>query len=371
MRILRPIVVIRVGLLDGSRIGHFSANPELYLCERDAGMHKGRTLDVFYHLPLVCNRQLKKMWDRTLHVSIAARLAANVNRRLAGHEAHVIPMPSDLDRHGLLGRMPTHLVFTPEEEETGRASLRALGVPEGAPFVCFNSRDSAYLSQTLPDVDFRYHDYRNTSIHNFIPAAEALVRRGYYLIRMGAIAKEALKPGDPRVIDYATNGRRSDFMDIFLCAKCDFFIGGAGGLNGIPRIFRRPIAFTNVVPLGGDHMLGACGPGNLFIPKKLRMRASGRFMSFRGILESGASAYWDAHQYESLGIDVLENTPEEITTLVAEMDERLRGTWRTTEEDEHLQGRFWSLFADLRYLCDRQLLRVGAQFLRQNRELLD
>ena len=370
MRVLRPIILIRVGPLISEQIGHFGANTELYLCERDAGLQDRRSVDIFYHTAPVCNRQLKKMWDRMLHVTALARPLAFVNRWLPGYAAHVIPMPSDKDPHGLLGRLEAHLSFTPEEEKLGQAGLRNLGIPEGAPFVCFHSRDAAYLNETFPDLKLCYHDYRDSSIHNCIPAVEELVRRGYFAIRMGAIVKEALKITDQRIIDYAANGSRTDFMDIFLAARCRFFLGAAGGLNSIPRIFRRPIAFTNVVPLGKDHLLGNRSPNSLFIPKKLWLRGSARFMTFREILESGAGEFFRTEQYEELGVEVVENAPEEIARVVIEMEERLQRTWRTTEEDEELQRRFWSLF-DLSDLCDRQLLRIGAYFLRQNRELLD
>ena len=38
-----------------------------------------------------------------------------------------------------------------------------------------------------------------------------------------------------------------------------------------------------------------------------------------------------------LNLELIENTPEEIKAVTIEMDERLNGTWKTTEEDEELQ----------------------------------
>ena len=71
-----------------------------------------------------------------------------------------------------------------------------------------------------------------------------------------------------------------------------------------------------------------------------------------------------------VGIEVIENTPEEILAVAVEMDERLKGIWRTTEEDEELQRRFWSLSkpSELNRVF---VARIGAEFLRQNRELLE
>ena len=69
IRALRPLVTIRFGSLRSERIGHFAGNTEIYLSERDLGMHGSKTHDVFYILPPVCNEQLKRMWERTLNIS--------------------------------------------------------------------------------------------------------------------------------------------------------------------------------------------------------------------------------------------------------------------------------------------------------------
>ena len=50
-------------------------------------------------------------------------------------------------------------------------------------------------------------------------------------------------------IDYANSEIRSDFMDIYLGAKCFFCISTGVGLDAVPVMFRRPIAFV-VVPIG-------------------------------------------------------------------------------------------------------------------------
>ena len=162
-------------------------------------------------------------------------------------------------------------------------------------------------------------------------------------------------------------------MDIFLCAKCRFFLGGNGGLNAVPRIFRRPVVSDNFIPLGVNNTL-TLYPGSLLIPKKLWCREERRFMTFREFLESWEES-WSVNfpgskGFEQIGVDVIENTPEEIIAVAMEMDERLKGTWQTTEEDEELQQRFWSLL-EVREPNEEFRPRMGAEFLRQNRELLD
>ena len=49
IRLIKPWFLVRFGALTSSRIGHFAANTELFLCERDAGINvpKQRYADLF------------------------------------------------------------------------------------------------------------------------------------------------------------------------------------------------------------------------------------------------------------------------------------------------------------------------------------
>lgn len=366
IRILRPFVVVRFGFLPSSRIGHFAANVERYLCERDAGIHNPRNFDIFYYNAQISNYQLKKMWDRTLRICSFAKWLDKANWLLPGAQNHVVPLSLARDIYGFIGSMPVHLVLTPEEEHFGRKELEKLGITNGSPFVCFHARESTYLNKIHPDDDWSYHDYRDSSIHDYIPAAKELVGRGYFAIRMGAAVKERLPTTNPKIIDYAINGR-SDFLDIFLSAKCRFFICSTVGLAAVPMIFRRPIIWVNVIPL---EYVPAWSHNDLFIPKKLWLEKEKRFLTFREILDSEIGRFRWSQQYKKRRIEAIDNTPEEITALAIEMDQRLKDEWQTTEEGEELQRRFWSLFRPSE-LNQVFLSRIGTEFLHRNRDLLE
>ena len=72
--------------------------------------------------------------------------------------------------------------------------------------------------------------------------------------------------------------------------------------------------------------------------------------------------------FADLGLELLENTPEEIKAVTIEMDDRLNASWQTTEEDEELQQRFWALFGPDKLKSPD--LRIGADFLRHYKELI-
>ena len=366
MRALRPIRVVRIGGMNSSRIGPFASRPEMYLCQRDAGVHDGRTFDIFFHASLISNQQLRRMWDRTLRVWQFAKAVNRVSNGLPGASAHIIPPPPARDTEGYLAKYPPHLSFTPEEEARGQAELRKMDVPPGAQFVSFHARDSAYLKAMHPRGDWSHHDYRDCEIENYLAASEEMVGRGYFALRMGAVVGEPLNGGSPGVIDYATN-HRTDFMDIYLSAKCRFFLTSGAGIESVSRIFRRPTAYADAIPI---EQVATWGPDDLFIPKRLWMRAEKRFMTFREILDSGAGRFMKSEQYDQHGLEVVGNSADEIEALAIEMDDRLNGTWRASDGDEELQQRFWSLYQPSE-LIGVFLSRIGADFLQRNRELLD
>lgn len=367
-RILRPLVWFRFGYLPSARIGHYGPNVEVYLCERDAGMLDPRIRDLFYDGYQVSNHQLQKMWSRVLPVHPIVRWLDHVNQGIFGGAKHHFQFRPDpwRDVHGLLERTAPHLVFTPDEDARGREALPSIGVPADAPFVCFHARDQAYLETVLPGNDWDVHACRNCSVHTLVPAAEALTQRGYTALRLGAIVKEPLRTGNPRIIDYASK-YRTDFLDVYLGAKCAFFFGSDAGIHGIPNVFRRPVAFVNYTGLEYLHTWASY---DLFIPKKIWMREQRRFMTFPEILRSPVRKFIHSNHYRDAGLEVVDNTPEEITAVVLEMDDRLKGAWRTTEEDEELQRRFWQLYREgsVNQVYDAH---IGAEFLRQNRDLLD
>jgi len=229
-------------------------------------------------------------------------------------------------------------------------------------------RDTGHEWSARLKQDESIHGYRNTSISNYVPVAEELVQRGYFAIRTGSVVKKALYTTNDRIVDYATIGR-TNFPDIYLGANCRFFLSGCTGLFAIPMIFRRPIAYVNYVPL---FYAPSRGLNDLMILKKLWLRREQRFLTFREALASDVGEFLRGEQYIKAGIDVVENTPQEITALAVEMDKRLDGTWRTSEEDEERQVRFWSLFEPSEYNENKNFLpRIGAEFLLQNQELLD
>ena len=378
IRLISPWLLVRFEGLISSRIGHFAANTELYLCERAAKINvpNKRYVDIIYmnHLP-ICNKQLAIMWRRVLHFwpTWLALPIDKINRLIPGGLAHRVGrnIMNDQDVNNLFERFFPHLKFTDEETLLGENSLRAMGIPKGAPYVCLTVRDSAYLS----GANWAYHNYRDTDIQNYVLGVEALAERGYYVIRMGAKVHSAINTSHSMVIDYATNGMRTDFMDIYLGANCTFAISTATGWDAIPYIFRKPIAYVNLVPLG-YHL--TYRKVFLAITKHYYCGDKGRNLTISEIFDYDLAYAGESCEYDSKNITLVENTPVEIKDLLIEMAERVAGRWSESELDQCIQNKFWDLFPQgqknsfggMSPNSQMRSNRIGTKFLRDNAELL-
>jgi putative glycosyltransferase (TIGR04372 family) len=156
-------------------------------------------------------------------------------------------------------------------------------------------------------------------------------------------------------------------MDLFLSAKCEFFLSSGSGAFCPSLVFRRPQIIVNASPiltvLDYDSNL-------IFIPKKYWSSNKGREMTCREIYESNSHTFHHTQQFIDVGISLIENTPQEILDLVIEGEERYRGIWLSKPEDIELQNKFWAI-------CPNNLKtglirsKIGANFLQKNTFMLN
>ena len=333
------------------------------------------------------------MWKRVLPWIIGDRLWTTVrrlNKLIPGYRIHETP---DVDiyptkkfwndnqidpiskKHyknnmllaAVLKNRLTNISFTSKEKKKGEEVLQSLGIPSGKKYICFWARDSAYLDTVQSSTDWSYHDYRDSSIHNYVPAAEEMANCEYYALRMGAVVNEKIHSSNPLVIDYASSGQRTDFSDIYLGSHCHFFLCSDGGISAIPELFRKPVVYANWTRINGLITASTIVSG-LVIFKKYYLKKENRFLTFSETLDIVLGKRNTNEIVSGLNLQLIENTQEEISAVTIEMDERLNGTWETTEEDEKLQQRFWDLIGPDKLKSPD--LRIGAEYLRDNQKLL-
>jgi len=389
IRLISPWIIIRIHAASCGNFGNFVYGLALYYCKKKLNINqqaKKHHIDLFYISykdRKIYNRQLAKMWKRKLIFLPYYLLAPinTINRFIPGWERHSIKMFASPDTRDIDNFFEKYqpLDFTAEEENYGRKMLNKFGLNENDKFVCLAVRDGGYQLKKISSRyrDWSYHDYRHTDIDKFILAAEELTKRGYYVFRMGVVVEKPFKSKNPKIIDYANSDLRSDFMDIYLGAKCSFCISTIYGFDAVPNVFNRPTIMLGL-PLGDLHTYSE---KFLLMTKHHVSKKEKRELSLSEIFSLNLAFAYDTKIFDEKGIKLVDNTPNEIKDLVIEMIEYLESNKKLKPEDEALQQTFKKLYAYnlklFNYQMDKKKMhgqirsRFSTKFLKQNRDWLN
>jgi putative glycosyltransferase (TIGR04372 family) len=374
--LIRPLIDIRFVRIIDDRLGHLIVITEVFFRRLQLGKlpKKGITyIGIASKKP--CNEQLLKMIGRSIPVIQAPSSIYKIfgalcfDKNLLSYLKIFNDLPARSNEYEEFSSGKPTLSFNAEEERKGTALLKSMGIRKKEWFICFHARDSSYLKKTLKDIDTSYHYYRDSDIINYIKAAEYIVEQGGCAVRMGSVIEKNLPSSiDKRIIDYASR-HRTDFGDIYLPAKCKFFLGNGCGMGQVSQMFNVPVVWVNLIPLE----FPPYSHTDMFIPKKIWSIKKKRLLTFSEILECGIGNFvpnpGTPDKHKDLGLKPIENTPEEILDLVEEINQRIDGTWKPHPGDEELQRRYRSLFGK-DCICHGFPSRIGAKFLRENKILL-
>ena len=286
------------------------------------------------------------------------------NQYLSKQKIDIFDNISNEEEEKLISYKIKNLAFNEGEKRGGRLFLEKKKTSDYK-YICFNARDSSFLEAYNPKIDWSYHNHRNCDINNYKLAIDNLANKGFVCFRTGSKTNKELDFKNNKIIDYANSTERSDFLDIYLGAKCYMSVYSEGGLTVIPETYNRPIVYTNWPGLN----ISTFNKNSLIIFKKFYSKKKKRFLTFREINEleySGNSSYYLLRDEE---INLVENTAEEINDAVIENYLRLEKKWNETNQEIKLQEKFWSIF-NHRFIKSKNL-KIGFSFLKNNYNLLD
>ena len=373
--------LIRFISIDSARLGHFLANTEIFLCEKDAGINvpHEKYFDIFFFND-ISNQQIAKMWRRKLFVVPRFivipiynlnKIFSNFFPSLRKHIAN--SSQSDRDIFNLFDKSKTHLSFNEKEINIGEKFLRKFGLEKNSKFICLIVRDAAYLNERYPEKNWSYHNHRNYEIQNFLMAAEALTKRGYFVFRMGSKVEKKFLSNNKMIIDYANHPDRSDFLDVYLGANCSFCISTSCGFDAIPYVFRKPIAYITV-PI--QHFFTS-SRNFLIISKHHFSQDLNKKLNFSEMLKYGVGTCKNSNDYNNKNITLIENSSEEIKDFSLEMLDRFEKKWVDNNHNLKMQETFWKKYnekllpiSEASRLHGKLLAKISITFLKRNPEWL-
>ena len=208
--------------------------------------------------------------------------------------------------------------FSKEQEKKGKKFLHKVGIERK--YACFFSRDGGYNLNTakenaIKENEMKDYAYRNMKFEDYKPTIDYLAGQGIAGVKMGRGAKPMVPLNN--CVDYA-GLYADDFLDLYLSAHCQFFITANSGSYLLGSMFNIPMLQVNVTAI--SYCMGASPYTDLdlYIPKKYYDTNRKKFLSLLEIAEVEAKCMIWGRNYANLGIEFVNNTPQEILEAVVE-----------------------------------------------------
>jgi len=335
---LISFVGLRIAIVRPERIGHLVGEIDIYLRKRALGRAPKRIIIITGE---PCNLEVVKLFRKyvTIVSNVALYRLLNLTTQYPRFNANLYSIYMATREYEIYEQCPAVVSLDQDELRHGYEEIeKKFGINSDDWWVCFHSRDGEYLKKD-PSRDYSYHDFRDFDIEDMVEAMETVTTKGGYAIRFGSSPDKPLLTDNPKIIDYSFNGR-TDFLDIFLCAKAYFFIGSTSGPFHLPKLFDTPYAMCNLIGYGHLSPL----PQTLFIPKKIK-GPDGRIMTFDECNKMGmfdeicSGLFYRSDTYVKKNLSIVNNSPLEIKCLVDDMFDLVEGE-KTTPEISGIQQAF-------------------------------
>ncbi len=345
--ILSKIIIIRILPIISQRIGHFAGNTEMRICKKKSSISQ-KNLDIFFFENKISNTFLEKKWREKLVIFPQVILFPlyYLLKRLSiffpVFKKHVVTEISlnSRDYENFIDKYEPSISFSEKEIKLGFEYLEKFGLKKNDKFVCFIVRDKKYLKHNFPEVDFSKWNYRDYNIDDFILAAEELTKLGYFVFRMGKISEKRLNTNNNMIIDYSFSDLKSDFLDIFLGANCEFCLSTDVGYDHIPYIFRRPLAsITDPISLMKFSSKKFLNIFSLYYSKTEK-----KYLTLNQIFNSNLAYFNSSQDLYDAKIKIINPGPNEIKDFVIEMVNYIKNDFKLNEVDENLNKQFFEVY---------------------------
>ena len=214
---------------------------------------------------------------------------------------------------------------------------------EVKPLVTLFLRDADFRSGRQNGATIKSSDYRDVTVDNYIPLARSLSSQ-FSIIKMGRGSKARPNLDDRYWYNYSISEEQSDFKDLLLTESSDICVTTDSGSLMIPLLFRKKIIQTNLSLFG----LINGPPSTVVMLKDHRYISSGKLLSLGELVGLGVHRITDQENFELLGIEVIENSPEDLNRLSQEIEEIYGEIWcpnrLNKEVDSKIRKRFTATF---------------------------
>ena len=252
--------------------------------------------------------------------------------------------------------------LTNEDEREALCNLEKLRITKDSKWICIHNRDSAYLDWAIPNAKWNYHNYRDWSINDMLPACDYFTKKGYYVIRVGKKTNEKIKSKNPKIIDFVNCKERNDLTETFLIANCVFYFGSSSGINNVARIFCKPVFEINVAPLVSIFSIKRKYP---CIFKRVFDLEKNKILTIKEMEDKKIFDTFHSDELKKKKVKFVNNTSDEILSFAIEAEKRVSQLWKQDSEFKDCSKKFSNEISKSSVIKDQYYNNlIGQEFLR-------
>lgn len=337
LKLLKPIILIRIGRFRSIKLGHLSEEYEIFLCEKKLNINQPnqKYIDLFFREKYICNEyyyHLRKkefvIFPRIILLPLYQLIIfLGYKKIFICDRAHAA-----IDTFYVLDKTESTIKISDDLKKKSNKILEQKGLNKNQKIICLHLRDDTYRGKNNAT------DFRNIkNIDRYIKTIEYLTKKGYFVIRTGVRTKKRINFKDQNYFDYSQSEIRTEKMDVFLASSCHFCIANGSGFEPMVRSFRKPVLYTNFNKYGGyksqhqKDMTIFLHYVDIESKKKIGLKE----IFDRGLIYLN----WDYEILEKK-IYVEENSEDEILEATIEMIDRLDNKWQISNEVKDLAIKF-------------------------------
>ena len=297
------------------RIGHFAIGFYTRYAELKSGIFKKKCIYCFNQN--ISNKFISNQIKKYFYVNRIVKFAIIVSKKMPFLKCLIDKSieSASRDSRGLIQKfeMPE---FTQNEIQFCTDWLLKNGWKgKSQKIICLHVRDSAYLknykkNNSFTNVDFSYHNYRDSDINDYKDSINWLIRQGCFVIRTGKISNKKADIISDSFIDYPFCDTKSDLLDVWLFANSNLVITTGSGIDEISSAYKVPMILINFMPLGYSPSYSK----SLTISKHLYWEENNKHLTFNEYLEN--SNFLRSDLYKSNRIIIKDLNSEEILKTI-------------------------------------------------------
>ena len=374
--VIWPIFKIRIGCIKSKLLGSLALEPEIFLCEKKAGIYKKNEIFLWYHQQIVANKYLLKKRKKQLlflpgfilypivtfffnFKFTHKHIYANVKYSSKKKKLVIVAEKLRTDQK-LLKKIKPSIIFSKEEIENGNKYLEKYKINKDDKIALFGARTALYRNENTVSK-------RNSNIQLQVKSMKLVTEHGYKAIRIGKEKVNKLNTNSDKIFDYTFSNNTSEFLDIFIASKAKFMVCGPTGLNELATMMRVPRVLVDYASFNHMHLISeAYTPIILF--KKLFSMKTNKLLSYEEIIKK---KLFDLETTDQIPGEykLIDNTEDEILEATKEMIELIEHKTLNINVEFSKQIRFWKIYEN--FYSQKLNMIISPNFYKKNFNLFN